>query len=404
MSLTNMKEQLERAQAEYDANQKPVYVKPAFYTQCFITLKEICKRHGYNLLINGSMNRDLDLIAVPWADDCSDHLKMMEECRDWLGGTFNHVPNNMPGGRIGYVINLNRGGKETNYEDPQWYLDIAVYPVSPATPQPAQGEGKPHSDEANNLRDAAMNVIASSIDYYKNAEGEWLSNIGPDGNPVYLVPSDMMESLQEACEEFAASLPSQSGKAIAGVWVKASERLPDHMYEQDVFYKWNGKRSDGWVGYENGIPVFYYNDGGVWLPTENLQPLEWWDGESSGKQVGEPSRQPIQQGPVWVKASERMPAPGTSVIIKTEGYTGLARCNYETPPEFYYETETEGLITRDCEWLDASGSLPGFSEEQVREAVIHVLPIDIGKMFDKTPLYISDIANKIINQIRNQKK
>lgn len=31
-------------------------------------------------------------------------------------------------GRMSYVININRGGKATNYQDPQYYIDIAILP------------------------------------------------------------------------------------------------------------------------------------------------------------------------------------------------------------------------------------------------------------------------------------
>ncbi len=41
---------------------KPIHVKPQFYTYAFLPLKEIALRYGYNLVIHGSMNRDMDLI------------------------------------------------------------------------------------------------------------------------------------------------------------------------------------------------------------------------------------------------------------------------------------------------------------------------------------------------------
>jgi hypothetical protein len=51
--------------------EKPIHVKPNFYSYCYESLKDIAKNHGYNLLIHGSMNRDLDLIAVAWVNDPS---------------------------------------------------------------------------------------------------------------------------------------------------------------------------------------------------------------------------------------------------------------------------------------------------------------------------------------------
>jgi aminoglycoside N3'-acetyltransferase len=114
---------------------KPIHVKPLFYANCYEGLKAIALKYGYNLVVHGSLNRDFDLIAIPWAEVIGDYMEMLNEFVDNLGG---HI---MPEheaqvkafadkyhGRIVKVINLNRGGKATNYEDPQWYLDISIIP------------------------------------------------------------------------------------------------------------------------------------------------------------------------------------------------------------------------------------------------------------------------------------
>jgi len=41
---------------------KQVYAKPAIYCLFYENLKVIAKEFGYNLLIHGSINRDLDLL------------------------------------------------------------------------------------------------------------------------------------------------------------------------------------------------------------------------------------------------------------------------------------------------------------------------------------------------------
>lgn len=113
---------------------KPTAAKPVFYANCYQQLKEIALKYGYNLLVHGSMNRDFDLVALPWEQDLKSHLEMLDEFVEYLGGHI--MPENdayrrafaeTHHGRMRYVINLNRGGKETNYEDPQWYLDISIY-------------------------------------------------------------------------------------------------------------------------------------------------------------------------------------------------------------------------------------------------------------------------------------
>lgn len=114
---------------------KPVHIKPAMYAYYFIHLKEIAIQYGYNLVIHGSMNRDLDLIAIPWINNCKEEFDMINAFSMYLNGTTSDQKENflysvLPGGRHSYVININRGGynKEKFVEDPQYYVDISVTP------------------------------------------------------------------------------------------------------------------------------------------------------------------------------------------------------------------------------------------------------------------------------------
>ena len=59
--------------------QKPVHVKPSYYAIMFQPLKEIALRYGYNLVLHGSLNRDMDLIAIPWEDNLGNVEKMILE-------------------------------------------------------------------------------------------------------------------------------------------------------------------------------------------------------------------------------------------------------------------------------------------------------------------------------------
>lgn len=118
---------------------KPVHVKPGLYTMFYEYLKEIALQYGYNLVIHGSMNRDLDLIAIPWDNHCC-HTKeqlMIKEFQEYLTGKQlldlkGEVPFTiLPGGRHSYVIDLNRGDKKgewVRFEDKEYYLDISVTP------------------------------------------------------------------------------------------------------------------------------------------------------------------------------------------------------------------------------------------------------------------------------------
>ena len=59
--------------------QKPIHVKPNFYTTCIDVLKEISMRYGYNLVLHGSLTRDLDVLVVPWNRDVKPHIEMIKE-------------------------------------------------------------------------------------------------------------------------------------------------------------------------------------------------------------------------------------------------------------------------------------------------------------------------------------
>lgn len=120
------------------SDQKPIHAKPALYALYFYPLKEIALKYGYNLVLHGSLNRDMDLIAIPWAKELKPHEEMIKEIAEFLGGYLleeseRQIENyaNVYHGRKSYIINLNRSGKtpEGKYIDPQYYIDLSVTPA-----------------------------------------------------------------------------------------------------------------------------------------------------------------------------------------------------------------------------------------------------------------------------------
>ena len=107
---------------------KPVCVKPAFYAHLYYELKIIAERYGYNLLLNGSMNRDLDLCAVPWGSEIKSHSEMIIEFASYLDGKIDDKCTLQTYHGVIYVINLNRTTiiKNNEFTDLQYYLDISV--------------------------------------------------------------------------------------------------------------------------------------------------------------------------------------------------------------------------------------------------------------------------------------
>ena len=114
---------------------KPIHVKPALYALLYEYLKQIAEYYGYNLLIHGSIHRDLDLVAIPWIDNPKPEQEMIIEFQQYLTGikitdSKGGIPFTiLPGNRHSYVIELNRGDKHgewVRFEDKQYYIDISV--------------------------------------------------------------------------------------------------------------------------------------------------------------------------------------------------------------------------------------------------------------------------------------
>lgn len=132
-----------------EETKKPIHAKPSLYAFYFGVIKEIGLKYGYNIVLHGSMNRDLDLIAIPWQEVIGDKMQMLNEIADCVGGYIMGEKGGMTQemmdsfkakyhGREAWVININRGisakydgmiPKFTEHDDPQYYIDISVLPV-----------------------------------------------------------------------------------------------------------------------------------------------------------------------------------------------------------------------------------------------------------------------------------
>jgi hypothetical protein len=124
---------------------KPIHAKPSLYSFYFEVIKNIGLKYGYNIVLHGSMNRDLDLIAIPWNETIGDKEQMVDEIVDVIGGVLSmqnrSVDNPIgtrfglkPNGRIVYIININRDieykynivSEIKEYADAQYYIDLSV--------------------------------------------------------------------------------------------------------------------------------------------------------------------------------------------------------------------------------------------------------------------------------------
>lgn len=97
-------------------------------------LREVARQHGYALAVHGSLERDIDLIAIPWRDNATSVESLIEQFFAVAKAVLGYVhwsgvasdgprpePTRKPHGRLAWSI-ICGGGP---------YLDISVMPPAP---------------------------------------------------------------------------------------------------------------------------------------------------------------------------------------------------------------------------------------------------------------------------------
>jgi hypothetical protein len=104
------------------------------YSFIYAHLIPIAREHGYALSLHGSMQRDLDLIAVPWIDEASKPYDLVIAIKTAINGYIHDEwdfekcalerdfsrrnPTIKPHGRLTWAIQLGAG----------YYIDLSVMP------------------------------------------------------------------------------------------------------------------------------------------------------------------------------------------------------------------------------------------------------------------------------------
>ena len=86
------------------------------YATLYPGLCQIARENGYTLAIHGSLQQDLDLIAVPWTDDYCHYVTLaelfLEHLQACLGESFDDCnPERKLHGRIAYNLYMDNGAK-----------------------------------------------------------------------------------------------------------------------------------------------------------------------------------------------------------------------------------------------------------------------------------------------------
>lgn len=116
------------------ADVKPIAV---YYLALLPTIREVARGMGYAVGIHGSMSRDFDLIAAPWAAEVAPPRDLAEALREAVHGHWAEAvaadpyhldgqPGAKPHGRLVWSIHTGGGA----------YIDLSVMPkgVEPCMP------------------------------------------------------------------------------------------------------------------------------------------------------------------------------------------------------------------------------------------------------------------------------
>ncbi len=109
--------------------------KMTFYAVLWASLREEAREHGYALTLHGSLQKDLDIVAIPWTDTAAEQEVLVKALCEKCGGMIsNHgerlihgewveekQPFRAPHGRMVYTILL--GGHDGGY------IDLGVMPL-----------------------------------------------------------------------------------------------------------------------------------------------------------------------------------------------------------------------------------------------------------------------------------
>lgn len=83
---------------------KPATYAPV-YCSLYPSLAELCRQHGYTLAIHGSLQRDFDIICIPWINNVSKpHDVVNEICKAYAINNLFNEPVVKENGRLVYTL------------------------------------------------------------------------------------------------------------------------------------------------------------------------------------------------------------------------------------------------------------------------------------------------------------
>jgi len=97
--------------------------RAVFYAVLWPSLRKAAIECGWGLALHGSMESDLDLMAMPWVENCKPVEELIKALSDCLGNTkwkdHHLIPHHgKPHGRVVYSLSIMG----------DWYLDVSCMP------------------------------------------------------------------------------------------------------------------------------------------------------------------------------------------------------------------------------------------------------------------------------------
>ena len=105
------------------SNKPSAGLMPALYSHCLSDIQAIGRASGYAIAVHGSMQRDIDVIAVPWTRKAVSATDLVDRLCERLDLAFDHErdPVKREHGRVAYSLLM--GGA--------CYMDLSVMPRFP---------------------------------------------------------------------------------------------------------------------------------------------------------------------------------------------------------------------------------------------------------------------------------
>lgn len=95
--------------------------RPACYIAMLPIIIEVGREYGYAIAVHGSLTRDLDLVASPWAEGAAAAVTLAKAIALAVGGGMHAAPTEKPHGRRAWII----------YTSDETKIDLSVMPRQP---------------------------------------------------------------------------------------------------------------------------------------------------------------------------------------------------------------------------------------------------------------------------------